>query len=332
MKVKHCIIVALVGALTLSLVTIVTAQDSTANVEVRVWQSTQDAESLYISARPEGGSWGDTTRLDMGGLNSRGTYRYGDTMVSVPLGSEPTPEAVLPESRGQTIEVVFRNSSTGGLLPSVKSDHTVPIGRMQLWVSGQRWPIWSTSNARAFEPGEEVRLVGKNNARMEDVGSIRLKTLAGRTVREWSCSPEDDPFDAEVRFTCTVASQSTLASLAATDDADMWVLVFGRRWVGPPWNDEVAPFYIRAGAQDLGRAHFYTSYTYESGSVSTYPVACYRNVAAESLCDPLRVTEATDTPSSIPVIAAQSDRLGTLRCELHEASNSERAVWACAAW
>ena len=102
MKVKNWIIVALVGALTLSLVTIVTAQDSqTANVEVRVWQSTGDAESLYISARPEGGSWATlgTTPLDMSGLNSRGTFKYGDITVAVPL---PRGEGAASESSSFT--------------------------------------------------------------------------------------------------------------------------------------------------------------------------------------------------------------------------------------
>ena len=93
MKVKDSIIVALIGALTLSLVSIVGAQDSTANVEVRVWQSTQDAERVYISARPEGGSWGETTRLAMSGLNSRETFRYEDITVAVPLSSGEVPNA-----------------------------------------------------------------------------------------------------------------------------------------------------------------------------------------------------------------------------------------------
>ena len=60
---------------------------SQVNVEVRVWQSLSNALDLYISARPEGGSWGTlgTIPLDMSGLNSRGTFRYGDIEVAVPL-------------------------------------------------------------------------------------------------------------------------------------------------------------------------------------------------------------------------------------------------------
>ena len=71
----------------------------TVNVEIRVWQSTRDAETLYISARPEDGDWGvlGTISLDMSGLNSRGTYRYGDITLQVPVPgmnvSEPEPES-----------------------------------------------------------------------------------------------------------------------------------------------------------------------------------------------------------------------------------------------
>ena len=58
-----------------------------AGVEVRVWQRISDAERLYISARPGGGSWRTlgTRPLDMSGRSSTGAYRYGDITVRVPL-------------------------------------------------------------------------------------------------------------------------------------------------------------------------------------------------------------------------------------------------------
>ena len=77
-----------------AIIAVVAAQDgNSANVEVRVWQSTSEAESLYISARPEGGSWATlgTIPLDMSGLNSRETFRYGDITVAVPLQDSLTP-------------------------------------------------------------------------------------------------------------------------------------------------------------------------------------------------------------------------------------------------
>ncbi len=90
-------IVSLIALLAVALVAVAVAQsDSTANVEVRVWQSTEDAEDLYISARPEGGRWGRTTALDMSGLNSRETFRYGDITVAVPLPEASAPAGFTP--------------------------------------------------------------------------------------------------------------------------------------------------------------------------------------------------------------------------------------------
>ena len=63
--------------------------DRSATVEVRVWQSTINPRTLYISARVARGSWATlgTVPLDMSGLNERGTYRYGDISLEVPLPS-----------------------------------------------------------------------------------------------------------------------------------------------------------------------------------------------------------------------------------------------------
>lgn len=94
MKHIRLILIATITMIGVAVVATVAAQDgNSANVEVRVWQSTSDAESLYISARPEGGSWNTpgTIPLDMSGRNSRGTFRYGDIAVAVPV---PGAEAV----------------------------------------------------------------------------------------------------------------------------------------------------------------------------------------------------------------------------------------------
>ena len=85
MKVKNWIIVALLGALTLSLVTVVAAQDSTANVEVRFWQGVNDNSVLWYKARPEGGDWTPITRLRMPDFDRSGAYHQGDFTLAVPL-------------------------------------------------------------------------------------------------------------------------------------------------------------------------------------------------------------------------------------------------------
>ena len=62
-----------------------------AGVDVRVWQRTGNARSLYISARPRGGSWSTlgTIPLDMSGRS--GAFRYGDITVRVPLPGASVP-------------------------------------------------------------------------------------------------------------------------------------------------------------------------------------------------------------------------------------------------
>lgn len=60
--------------------------DETATVQVRVWQSVNDAGSLYISARWAGGSWRDlgTRALDLDDVSSSGRYRYSDSTLISP--------------------------------------------------------------------------------------------------------------------------------------------------------------------------------------------------------------------------------------------------------
>ena len=90
---RHLIAVALAGVFGLALLAGAGAQSdgATANVEVRVWQRVSDARALYISARPEGGSWRTlgTIPIDMDGLSGSRAYRYGDITVTVPRSGAP---------------------------------------------------------------------------------------------------------------------------------------------------------------------------------------------------------------------------------------------------
>ena len=84
---RSLIAVVLAGVFGLALLAGANAQSgNTANVEVRVWQRVSDANALYISARPEGGSWRTlgTIPIDMSGLSGSRAYRYGDITVTVP--------------------------------------------------------------------------------------------------------------------------------------------------------------------------------------------------------------------------------------------------------
>ena len=69
------------------------AAETTANVEVRVWQDVRDALRIYISARPEAGSWATLGTIPLpldDGHSSNGRFRYGDIVVAVPVGSGET--------------------------------------------------------------------------------------------------------------------------------------------------------------------------------------------------------------------------------------------------
>lgn len=88
---RHITIFATVVAL--GVAGVVAQSGNTTNVEVRVWQRISDAESLFVSARPEGGSWLEfgTIPLDMAGR--AGDYRFADIEISAPLPDTPYPHA-----------------------------------------------------------------------------------------------------------------------------------------------------------------------------------------------------------------------------------------------
>ena len=91
---KSAILITALAAIAVGgTVTTAVAQDNTeATVQVRVWQSLEDAERLYISARPASGSWATlgTIRLPLDdGRSSDGRFMYGDIGLDVPLADRP---------------------------------------------------------------------------------------------------------------------------------------------------------------------------------------------------------------------------------------------------
>ena len=96
MKIKSAVIVALVAAIAIggALGAFATSQtiETEANVEVTVWQRVSDG-SLYLSTRPEGGTWiTDNQALDMSNLSTSGRFRQGSAVkVAVPVTVEASP-------------------------------------------------------------------------------------------------------------------------------------------------------------------------------------------------------------------------------------------------
>ena len=86
------IVVMLAAVLTLSAISGVVAQGSpaepeSANVDVTVWRRVSDPSLLYVSTRPEGGSWRTlNTPLNMSALSSSGNFHQSNAVrVRVPL-------------------------------------------------------------------------------------------------------------------------------------------------------------------------------------------------------------------------------------------------------
>ena len=108
---NRILVTLLFVTLGLAAVTGVAAQSepATATVEVTVWRRVSNPSLLYLSTRPEGGSWRtENTALDMSALSSSGRFHQSNAIrVAVPLGSGAT----------ATVEVtVWRRVSNPSLL------------------------------------------------------------------------------------------------------------------------------------------------------------------------------------------------------------------------
>ncbi len=89
------LLVVLAGLLTLLAALPAAAQTETANVELRVWQRVAAPLRIYVSARPEDGSWATlgTIPLPLDEETSSRTFRYGDITLAVPLPGAASQDA-----------------------------------------------------------------------------------------------------------------------------------------------------------------------------------------------------------------------------------------------
>ncbi|MXX18805.1 MAG: hypothetical protein F4X03_00300 [Dehalococcoidia bacterium] len=94
---RRLTVVMLAALLGVVVVTAGSAQvQSTATVEVRVWQNVGDLEDIRISARPAGGSWRTlgTIPLPLDQTTDSGTFAYGDIDLDVTLPGRAVPATV----------------------------------------------------------------------------------------------------------------------------------------------------------------------------------------------------------------------------------------------
>ena len=165
-------------------VTVPRAGTTAAVVEVRVWQRVRAELSLYISARPRGGSWGTlgTIPLDMSGRSSTGAFRYGDITVRVPVprAAAPTPTPTpTPSGGGDDAACDFADSAQKVVASTVlvtTSDGTGSafyIGNGEFVTAGHVIDGVSTATLTNARLNVTARVVGYYPFGDGDVGILR---------------------------------------------------------------------------------------------------------------------------------------------------------------
>ena len=341
-------ILALTFALAIiTTLTVALARDTAATVEVRVWQSTSDPERIYISARPAGGSWGKlgTIPLALASENSRGTFRYGDISLDVPLDATPEPTAVAKAGNQITVTLSPAASAGKAALVHVTPDHAIGYRGLQVWLeAGGAW-FWR-STTTAIPESEERELGAIIGHQWQDVTGVRVRTLVVRSlagdaatrdeIREWQCEPPAaDRHALDAHYTCASYTPTEVPDLTSAEDATLWVyLVSGR-------NQHIEA-HARSGAEMVNLKVFVlyaraADHATPMGLMSsefclTYPAAGATERMGCGGYDGW--SGATPVPglSEVAYVTAYETTARYLRCVRHEASTDERSVWACAAW
>ena len=346
-KAVYATILAALLAIAATTFAVALAQDTSATVDVRVWQSTSDPSRIYISARAEGGSWGKlgTIPLDLDSQNSRGTFRYADISLDVPL--DATPEATpVPES-GDQIAVTLSPSASAGraALVHVETDHAIGYRGLQVWLeAGGAW-LWR-STTRAIPEGEERELGAIIGHQWQDVTGVRVRTLSVRSlaggsatrdeVREWQCEPPAaDRHALDARYTCDTYTATEVPDLTSAEDATLWVYLVSAR------NQHIEA-HARSGAEMVNLKVFVlyaraADHATPTGLMSsefclTYPSAGATERMGCGGYDGWSGMSPVPVLSEVAYVTAYETTARYLRCVRHEASTDERSVWACGAW
>ena len=152
------------------------------DVEVRVWQAVSDALSVYISARPEGGSWATLGTIPLpldDGHSSSGRFRYGDITVEVLVPLPPPPEGV----------VVLMLRDGDGIRAMALSERDADNPHLRKAVEGA--PLV------AFPDGERARWAADVPVRLDGGQTARIAMTANYTDQGWYvCASNADVADA----------------------------------------------------------------------------------------------------------------------------------------
>ncbi len=174
------------------LVEVPLANGDTVTVEVTVWRTVSNPSLLYVSTRPQGGSWRTlNTALDMSALSRTRTFHQSNVvLVEVPL-PEPVPE---PAGEEESPERVCRWQETAAHVVASTVKVTTPtvtgsafyVGNGQFVTAGHvvedRPSRITLSNEHVFLT---ARLVGFYNFDNGDV-ALLAASAASLTALEWA--------------------------------------------------------------------------------------------------------------------------------------------------
>lgn len=197
---------AVIGALA-----IVSAQSSTADVEVRIWQSTSNGK-VYWSARAAGGSWSElgTNLASSPETNKSGSFRYEDFVIAVPLTSSPVQidvdSAPLRIAIGEHIEGKYLE---GGVLSTFEADEydlevwydlgngrfTGECGNRDILIAGEAGEMWCEDAPLSRITAVKAVYEGTDHETRDDV-HYRCEEYSGYAEgdwqsRRWACVPLD---------------------------------------------------------------------------------------------------------------------------------------------
>ena len=231
------------------------------------------------------------------------------------------------EPPAATIAVTLSSPATQGksVRPRVEPNHRIGEVSLQFWVKARdEWH--GKVSLSTIAAGEGGYLWAILDVHWEDVTAVRLRTLAGATIRTWECEREVDRHAVEGKYACTVGETRQAPSLSDAEDAALWVYLSG------------GDVHVRVGDAPLGDVRVYFRY----GGDYADEYGRYGGVACNPTGRPLNagVTQTLacyrpgKSSAQVNWVAASSPAAGApaLRCERHEDSDASRSIWACDPW
>ena len=302
-------------------------------VEVRAWQRVADSLRIYISARPEGGSWHTLGTIPLpldDGHSSSGNYRYGDITVEVPL-VQRRPVVPPPGDGGGSIRFELTPTERGWTM-HMESDHDIPSFGIELQVSLPNTAAVALPNEdiKAGVRQEVDRRTDPHQEFLSSEATGSVKTFQAGTLTHWTCERQAESW----RFDCAKGDSMRLPSLSDADNPHLWVYVENHEGllamrVTAGDVDSYFPYVQATFGGDfsgLDRAEFCGDFGDALwAQASQVLMDCPGSSGSDEL-------EGRPQHTDVTSVSVLSTGLLLLRCDRHETSTSETSVWACESW